>query len=176
MLKLVRKLASSIYHGAMFSFYERLLKSHNRNIFLSISHGDKCVLKNPRYISDCSNIKLGSHVYINHGLIALSYANISIGDYTMFGPNVMLLTSGHDPTLVGKDFNASKIINAIKIGKNCWVGAGVIIMPGTTIGDGAIVGAGSVVTKDIPPWTIVAGNPARFLKARVLSDYASHEF
>lgn len=174
-LKPLRKWVASAYHGLMSYFYESLLRSHHRNILFSVPHGDNCVLRSPSYISNYSNICLGTQVYINHGLVALSYAEISIGDYTMLGPGVMLLTSGHDPALSGKNFSASRIISPIKVGKNCWIGAGAIVVPGITIGDGAIVGAGSVVIKDVPPWTIVAGNPARILKPRVLNDSTDHE-
>ena len=52
----------------------------------------------------------------------------------------------------------------VKIGNDCWIGAGAIILNGLTIGDGAVVGAGAVVTKDVEPYTIVVGNPARKIK------------
>ncbi|MGQ9645112.1 MAG: chloramphenicol acetyltransferase [Thermodesulfobacteriota bacterium] len=57
--------------------------------------------------------------------------------------------------------------NKVVVGHDVWIGHGVIIVPGVRIGTGAVVGAGSVVTKDVPPYTIVAGNPARFLRRRV---------
>jgi galactoside O-acetyltransferase len=53
---------------------------------------------------------------------------------------------------------------SIKICDNAWIGMNALILKGVTIGEGAIVGAGSVVTKDVEPWTIVAGNPAKFIK------------
>ncbi|KAJ4143654.1 hypothetical protein NW765_000802 [Fusarium oxysporum] len=52
----------------------------------------------------------------------------------------------------------------ITIEQDCWIGGGAIILPGRTIGKGSTVGAGSIVTKDVPPFTIVAGNPARVLR------------
>ena len=51
---------------------------------------------------------------------------------------------------------------------NVWIATGAIVLPGVTIGEGAVVGAGSVVARDVPPWTVVAGNPAREIKKRVL--------
>ena len=53
----------------------------------------------------------------------------------------------------------------IHIGKNCWLGAGVIVVPGVTIGDNTVIGAGSVVTRDIPAWSVAAGNPCRVIRA-----------
>ena len=60
-------------------------------------------------------------------------------------------------------------ISTTRIHDKAWIGFGTIILPGVSVGEGAIVGAGSVVTKDIPPWTVVAGNPARII--RELNEY-----
>ena len=61
----------------------------------------------------------------------------------------------------------------IMIGASAWVAGWSIILPGVTIGEGAVVGAGAVVTKDVEPWSVVAGNPAKFIKKRMLSDEAN---
>ena len=60
----------------------------------------------------------------------------------------------------------------IEIGDNSWIAARSIIMPGRSVGEGAVVAAGAVVTKDVEPWTVVGGNPAQFIKKRVLNDEA----
>ena len=59
---------------------------------------------------------------------------------------------------------------ASTIGDGVWIGARAIILPGVTIGEGAVVAAGAVVTKDVEPWAVVGGNPAKFIKMRVLKD------
>lgn len=69
----------------------------------------------------------------------------------------------------GRNMIASKDWSVVKtapihINEKVWIGMNAIILKGVTIGEGAIVGAGSVVTKDVPPWTVVAGNPARVVK------------
>lgn len=65
------------------------------------------------------------------------------------------------------DSEVFKLITApIKVCDMAWIATGAIIMPGITVGEGAVVGAGSVVTRDVEPWTVVAGNPARKVKAR----------
>jgi acetyltransferase-like isoleucine patch superfamily enzyme len=58
----------------------------------------------------------------------------------------------------------------IRIGRGAWLGARVIILKGVTVGEGAVVGAGSVVTRDVAPYTLVAGNPARFIREIPLND------
>lgn len=81
---------------------------------------------------------------------------IRIGDNVSIGPEATILTLGHDPR--SPDFSDKG--GPVTIGSYAWIGFGVIILPGVTIGEGAVVGAGSVVTKDVEPYTIVAGNPA----------------
>ena len=87
----------------------------------------------------------------------------------MFGPNVTIATAGHPilPELREKvyQYNAS-----VRIGRNCWLGAGVVVLPGVTIGDNAVVAAGSVVIRDVPPDTLVAGNPARVIRKITAAD------
>ncbi|KAA9383110.1 hypothetical protein [Neorhizobium galegae] len=78
------------------------------------------------------------------------------------GPAVKLFAASHDYSRLDlPDTSAS-----ITIERFVWVGGGSIILPGVTIGEGAIIGAGSVVSRDIEPYTVNAGNPARFLKRR----------
>ena len=93
---------------------------------------------------------------------------VKIGKYTMLANNVMIIGGDHqfrDPNwpmiFAGRDKKKNTVI-----GKDCWIGAGSIIMAGVTIGDGSIVAAGSVVTKNIPPYTIYGGSPARLIKRR----------
>ena len=86
---------------------------------------------------------------------------ITLGDGTFLGNNVVLTTMNHD---FDPEHRSTTYPAPIVTGKNVWIGSSVTIIPGVTIGDGAIVGAGSVVTKDVPPYTIVAGVPARVIR------------
>lgn len=89
--------------------------------------------------------------------------HIYVGDYTMFGPNVVVATAGH-PILPELREKAYQYNAPVHIGKNCWIASGVVILPGVTIGDNAVIGAGSIVTKDIPSDVIAVGNPCRVLR------------
>lgn len=155
--------------------YRSLKAAEDRQLFERTRHGRGCTIKNPAHINDPARLILGDHVFINHGFVALTHGEICIGDYTLFAPGVMLLSVGHDHEVAGSEFREQQIAKPIRIGRNCWIGAGAIIVPGVTVGDGAVVGAGSVVTRDVAPWSIVAGNPARFIKDRVLKGSAVHE-
>ncbi len=108
-------------------------------------------------------IYLGDRNIINFGcLFDGRHYQIRIGCDVSIGPEASILTLGHDP-------QSSKFADKggdVIIGDRCWIAYRAIILPGVKIGEGAVVGAGSVVTKDIEPYTVVAGNPARFIKKR----------
>ena len=89
--------------------------------------------------------------------------DIYIGDYTMIGPNVTLVTAGH-PILPELRQKVAQYNIPVHIGKNVWLGAGVIVLPGVSIGDNTVIGAGSVVTKNIPAGCVAYGTPCRVIR------------
>ena len=107
-------------------------------------------------------LRVGANVFVNHGCTLNDMGGIEIGDDTMLGPNVSLLTAGH-PTAVA-DRRAGITIAPIHIGADVWIAAGATVLGGVTVGDGAVVAAGAVVTHDVPPATLVAGVPARAIR------------
>jgi acetyltransferase-like isoleucine patch superfamily enzyme len=109
------------------------------------------------------DLRVGANVFINHGCTLNDIGGIDIGDDTMIGPNVSLLTSGH-PTAVA-DRRTGITVAPISIGANVWIGAGAIVLGGVSVGDGAVVAAGAVVSRDVPAATLVAGVPARALRS-----------
>lgn len=134
--------------------YERLLKE-----FFVGGLGEHCYILTPLYINLAENIHIGNNVSINPYFKCMSAGNIFIEDNVQIAMNVSLITNNHDfydrAVLTVKD---------IHIKKNAWIGAGATILPGITIGENAVVGAGSVVTHNVEPNTVVAGNPARLIK------------
>lgn len=117
----------------------------------------------------CIGISVGLNVKIGHS-VTLDYGNvdlISIGDNVSITDNCILLCHRKDITNYRVGDNSANLpflFKPIIIKDGANLGKGTIIMPGVTIGEGAVVGAGSVVTKDIPDWTVAAGNPCRVIK------------
>lgn len=119
-----------------------------------------------------STIEIGNNVFIApQAWFRSDRGRIIIGDDVMFGPRVQIYGGNHIYSTVGNKLNENhKALDYqdpdVIIGNDVWVGGSVIILPGVIIGDGAIIGAGSVVTKDVKPYTINAGNPCVYLKMR----------
>ena len=126
--------------------------------------GSDCYIEPPLHSNwGGKHVHFGKSVYANFNLTLVDDTHIYVGDYTMFGPNVVVATAGH-PILPELREQVYQYNASVKIGRNCWIGAGAIIVPGVTIGDNTVIGAGSVVTKDIPSNVVAVGNPCRVLR------------
>lgn len=114
-----------------------------------------------------ADISIGD--YSGIGVSASVRGPLIIGDNVMMGPDVVVITSSHnfDRTDIPMRLQGSTS-KPVLIGDDVWIGQRVMIMPGVNIGNGAIIGAGAVVTKDVPPYTIVGGAPAKVIKSRPL--------
>lgn len=126
--------------------------------------GENCYIEPPLHSNwGGKHCHFGKGVYANFNLTLVDDTHIYVGDYTLFGPNVVVATAGHPihPELREKTYQYNFPVH---IGRNCWIGAGAVIVPGVTIGDNVVIGAGSVVTKDIPSNVVAVGNPCRVLR------------
>lgn len=125
--------------------------------------GELCI-EPPFYCSYGYNISIGLNFYSDVHLTILDKAKVKIGNNVILGPNVNIYTSSHP-------FNEMERIKGMEYAKpviiydNVWIGGNVTILPGVKIHQGAIIGAGSVVTHDIPPYTIAAGNPCEMIRS-----------
>ena len=107
------------------------------------------------------NVEMGSWVAIDDEVNLYSAAKITIGTKVAISREAFICTASHDITKP----NRPLITAPITICDGVWIGARAIVLPGVTIGEGSVVAARSVVTKDVPPYSLVAGNPARVVKS-----------
>ena len=107
-------------------------------------------------------LKLGTGVSVGWFAELDARGGIEIQDHTNISSHVKLITGSHD--IDDPEFTADFL--PIHIGHHCWIGTGAIVLQGVKIGDGAVVAAGSVVTKDVAPWTVVGGIPAKKIRDR----------
>lgn len=117
----------------------------------------------PFYTTGGENLRVGRNVFINQNCTLYDLGGIDIADDVMIGPNVSLVTSGHP---IAPDQRRAGVTAApIVIERNVWIAAGATIIGGVTVGENSVVAAGAVVTHDVPPNTLVGGNPARVIRS-----------
>lgn len=137
-----------------------LFKDHGRNIWFD-----------PDGTYSFGTISLGDDVFLGVAPTLTASRSIRIGNKVMFGPHVTVLGGNHNTGEIGRfmfDVKEKRSFDdpGVDIEDDVWVGASATILPGVSVGRGAIVAAGSVVTKNVPPYAVVAGCPARIVKFR----------
>lgn len=132
---------------------------------------------NGGYIEYINRLKIGHYCFFNKGIFLSAKGGITIGTNVIFGPDVKILSSSHnyEGTQIPYESNDKDLLKPVIIEDHVWIGGFVLILPGVKIGKGAIVGAGSVVTKEVPPYSIVGGNPAKFIKNRDKERFDTNE-
>lgn len=109
-----------------------------------------------------NNIKIGKNTVVNRNVFIDGRFGVEIGANCSISPDVYILSLSHNPN----DPEFTTLGGAVGLGDRVWVGARAIILPGVKLGDGCVVGAGAIVTKSFPPYSIIAGVPAKFIAKR----------
>ncbi len=115
----------------------------------------------PFYTDFGKNIKIGKDVFINSGCHFQDQGGITIGDGALIGHNVVLATINHD---LDPDQNRKNHYAPIHIGNHVWIGSNATVLAGVSVGEWSVIAAGAVVTKDVEPYTVVGGVPAKVIR------------
>lgn len=139
-----------------------------RRIFRRCGRG--VLIKHGAYFGSGSEVELGDRSQVGHN--ARLDHDVVIGDDVLMGPDVVMMSAGHayeDPAVpINRQGQTER--RPIHVGNDVWIGTRVVVLPGVRIGDGAVVGANAVVTRDVPPYAVVAGVPARVVRMRGAAD------
>ena len=130
--------------------------------------GELCI-EQPFYCSYGYNIHIGKNFFSDVNLTILDKASVTIGHHVVMGPHVQIYTSNYPYNEVER-MKGLEYTRPVQIFDNVWIGGNVTFLPGVKISQGAIIGAGSVVTEDIPPYVIAAGNPCRVIRSITAED------
>ena len=121
--------------------------------------GEGTTVSNQLTVVAPQNVRMGRSVYVMNGVLLMASGGIIIEDYVMIAAHAKIITNDHDPY-----YRPIITCQPIIIKEGAWIGAGAAIMKGVTVGRYAIVGANSVVTKEVPDFAVVVGNPAKVIK------------
>jgi maltose O-acetyltransferase len=153
------------YDHPMFSIFNRARSGVCCRLFESSGVGVN-VHRGARFGTG-RNIKVGNYTNLGENVRLNGRGGIKLGDHVLMGPDVIIYTGTHTYDDISVPLQRQAMRYAlVTIGDDVWLGARVIILPGVTIGKGCIVGANAVVTRDLPPYTIAVGIPARVIKYR----------
>lgn len=176
-MKMMRSQHTAVFLFSIFSYVSGLmwlvldlLPAFVRNILFSLlfkKFGRNVMLDYRTYVRYPWKVSIGNHVAINRGCefypsVQSEAGYIVLEDHVVLGPKVSIFSATHDYSTLALPDTSAPIV----IGRHVWIGGNTTLLPGIVIGEGAVIGAGSVVTKDIPPFTVAVGNPAKVIKNR----------
>lgn len=156
---------SRLPHSRYFNYINKIRVFYISKVLEIMEYHPDSVVEPNVYLSNGNNIEIGKLVHINENVFI---QGASIGNCVMIAPNVAILNSSHKVERI----DIPMIEQGDSLGENpviasdVWIGRNAIIMPGVRIGAGSIVGAGAVVTRDVAPYSVVGGVPAKLIKNR----------
>jgi maltose O-acetyltransferase len=136
-----------------------------RNLVLPYERGKRVRIWENVQIDGPEGLRMGDDVAINRNTTISAHGGVTIGDHVIVGPGVTLYAQNHrfdDPAK--PIMEQGYVYSPVRIGNNVWIAANVTVLPGVSVGDDVVVAAGAVVTKDVEPGVVVAGNPARVIR------------
>jgi acetyltransferase-like isoleucine patch superfamily enzyme len=184
------RMAAVLYYGPVFKSY---CQSCGRNLYLelvpSVSGPVKIFMGQDVCISgaleiagghvlDAPELRVGDRVFLGHRISFRVSRRIVVEDGVMIAQGCYITDSDEhqlDPQArAAGQPPAAEDIRSVRIARNAWIGRGASILKGVTVGEGAIVGAGAVVARDVPPFSIAVGNPARILAKKVCGNAGNY--
>ncbi|OCA84628.1 hypothetical protein A8L44_09505 [Bacillus sp. FJAT-27986] len=147
-------------------FFGKTSKKIREILFNKITGNQGKNLNIQRHASFSKKVILGDNSGIGTGCVI--EGPTIIGENVMMGPDVLIYTVNHETSNISIPMIKQGMTDPekVSIGNDVWIGARAIILPGVSIGDGAVIAAGAVVTKDIAPYSVVGGVPAKLIKMR----------
>jgi acetyltransferase-like isoleucine patch superfamily enzyme len=138
----------------------------------SLAIGAGCLVRRLATFQISGDARFGDEVLVSTGVVIHCEDSVEVGDQAVLSEYTTVADSRHLRTPPGVPTYHSTTSDPVRIGANVWVASHVVVTSGVTIGDQAFVGGGAVVTKDVPPWWLAAGNPAQLVKELTVEDAA----
>lgn len=156
---------SKLPHSRLLPFCNRIRVWYVSDVLRIAKKGPMSYFEPGIYFGNGTNVTIGKDCQVNENVFI---QGASIGDFVMIAPNTSILNSTHNFDDVSRPMvyqGEAKGANPV-LENNVWLGRNVVVMPGVRIGEGSIIGSGAVVTKDVAPFSIMGGVPARFIRSR----------
>lgn len=153
-------------HSRLWSGFNSVRRWYMAKVLKLMPNDSNSKFENGIYISDARQLKIGTYARINEHVFL--QGKITVGNHVMMAPYVAIYTNTHEhartdiPMVMAGDTDTKPVT----IENNVWLGRNVVVLPGITVGEGSIVGANAVVTKNVAPFTIVGGIPAKEIRKR----------
>jgi len=158
-------LISKLPHSRFFKLSNAIRLFYTTRVLGITRGGEQSYFEPNVYIGNGREVSIGASCQVNENVFI---QGARIGDHVMIAPNVAILSRNHhfNDLSTPMMLQGASEIKIPEIENDVWIGRNVVIMPGVTLGEGSIVGAGAVVVKDVAPYSIVGGVPARMIKSR----------